>query len=45
MVESPVNVVTPQELIMVCEESNDINSEKIVLCSTTEKKLFAFDKV
>ena len=31
---------------MVCGESNEINGEKkIVSCSTTEKKVFAFDKV
>ena len=28
---------TPQELKMVCGESNEINVEKIVLCSTAEK--------
>ena len=35
-------MVTPQEL-GVCRESNEINGEKIVLCSTSEKILFAFD--
>ena len=38
--------VTPQELKMVCQESNEIHGKNIVLCSTAEKKkLFAFDKV
>ena len=27
-----VNVMTPQELKMVCGESNEINGEKIILC-------------
>ena len=38
-----VNVLTPQERGL-CEESNEINGEKIVLCLTAEKKLFALDK-
>ena len=38
-------MVTPQELQVVCRESNEIYGEKIVLCPTTEKKKFAFDKV
>ena len=29
---------------MACGESNEINSEKIVLCSTAEKKLFYFNR-
>ena len=37
--------MTPQELKMVCGESDAINGEKIVLCSIAEEKLFAFDKV
>ena len=31
-------MVTPQELKMMCGESNEISGEKTVLCSTTEKK-------
>ena len=38
-------MVTPQELKMMCGESKEIYSEKIVLCLTAEKKLLAFDKV
>ena len=34
-------MVTPQEIKMVCGESNAINGKKL----TTVKKLFAFDKV
>ena len=41
MVEAEINVLTPQEL-GVCGESNEINGEKIVLCSTTEKKIVFF---
>ena len=33
-----VDVVTPQELKMVCGESYEINGEKIVLCRITKKK-------
>ena len=36
-----VNVLTPQEL-GVCGESNEINGEKFVLSSTTEKKIVCF---
>ena len=38
-------MVTPQGLKIVCGKSNEINGENIVLCTTAEKKLFAFDKV
>ena len=31
-------MVKPHELKMVCGESNEINGEKNVLCSLTEKK-------
>ena len=31
-------MVTSQELKIVCGESNEKNGEKIVLCSTAEKK-------
>ena len=37
-----VNVVKPQELKMVCGESNEINGEKIVLCPTAETKICCF---
>ena len=38
--------MTPQELKMVCRESNRVKSEKkIVLCSTTEKKMFTFEEI
>ena len=40
-----VNVVTLQELKMVCRESNEITGEKIILYLTAKKKLFAFGKV
>ena len=44
MLEGPGNVVTPQELQMVCGESNKINCEKIVFYSTAEKKINCSDK-
>ena len=31
-------MVTPQELKILCGESNELNGEKTVLCPTTEKK-------
>ena len=34
-------MLTPEEL-EVCRESNEINGEKIVLCSTAEKKIVCF---
>ena len=37
-VQVRLNVVTPQELKMVCRESNEINFKKIVLRSIAEKK-------
>ena len=42
MVKSAGNVVTPQELNMVCGESNEINDEKIVLSFIAEKKIVCF---
>ena len=36
-------MVTPQELKMVCEESNEINGEKL-FCVQPLRKKFAFDK-
>ena len=36
---------TPQELNMMCGKSNELNGEKNCFGSTTEKKMFAFDKV
>ena len=30
--------MTPQEPKMVCKESNEINGEKIVLCSTAGRR-------
>ena len=38
-------MVTPQELKMVCRESNEINGEKLFCVRLLRKKLFAFDKV
>ena len=38
-----VNVVTSQELKMVCGESSEIYGEKNVLCSIAKKKMFPFD--
>ena len=35
-------VLTPQKLKILCRESNQINGEKIVLCSTAEKKIVCF---
>ena len=34
-------MVTPQELGL-CRESNEINGEKIVLCSIAKKKIVCF---
>ena len=45
MVESPGKCCDILRTKMVCGESNEINGEKIVLCSIAEKKLFAFDRV
>ena len=36
-------MLKPQEL-RVCGESNEINGEKIVLCLSAEKRMFAFEK-
>ena len=36
-------MLTPQELL-VCGESYEINGEKILLCSTAEKKIVCFGK-
>ena len=35
-------MVTPQEINMVCGESNEINGEKIVLSFAAEKKIVCF---
>ena len=42
MVKVQVNVVTPQELNMVCGESNEINGEQNCLSLTPEKKIVCF---
>ena len=35
-------MVTPPELKIVCGESNEINGEKTVMCSTSEKNCLLF---